>query len=98
MPKICFIYTDTNGLHKTNDFVSTKNLYKFARLIAIHYMIGEYNNTSINTSIITNQRVVDIILKPKTIYFDKIQMIFRIPIFINFVVIWIITSICNFKH
>jgi DNA polymerase III epsilon subunit-like protein len=70
--RICFIYTDTNGLHKTNDFVSTKNLYKFARLIAIHYMIGEYNNTSI-----INQRVVDIILKPKTIYFDKVAQSFH---------------------
>ncbi len=72
MPKICFIYTDTNGLHKTNDFVSTKNLYKFARLIAIHYMIGEYNNTSI-----TNQKFVDIILKPNTIYFDKVAQSFH---------------------
>lgn len=71
--KICFLYTDTNGLHKTNDFVSTKNLYKFARLIAIHYMIGEYNNTNV----ITNQKFVDIILKPKTIYFDKVAQSFH---------------------
>lgn len=66
MPKICFIYTDTNGLHKTNDFVSTKNLYKFARLIAVHYMIGDYEGTLKN--VITNH----IILKPKTINFDKV--------------------------
>ncbi len=75
MPKICFIYTDTNGLHKTNDFVSTKNLYKFARLIAIHYMIGEYNGSLKNT--ITNQRFINIILKPKTIYFDKVAQSFH---------------------
>ena len=67
--KICFLYTDTNGLHKTNDFVSTKNLYKFARLIAIHYMIGDYNNT--------NVIIKDIILKPKTIYFDKVAQSFH---------------------
>ena len=71
MPKICFLYTDTNGLHKTNDYVSTKNLYKFARLIAIHYMFGEYNGTLKNT--ITK----DLILKPKTIYFDKIAQSFH---------------------
>ena len=71
MPKICFLYTDTNGLHKTNDFVSTKNLYKFARLIAIHYMIGEYNG---NFKSILNK---DLILKPKTIYFDKVAQSFH---------------------
>ncbi len=75
MPKICFIYTDTNGLHKTNDFVSTKNLYKFARLIAIHYMIGEYNSSLKN--VITNQKCINVILKPKTIYFDKVAQSFH---------------------
>jgi DNA polymerase III epsilon subunit-like protein len=72
MPKICFIYTDTNGLHKTNDFVSTKNLYKFARLIAIHYMIGEYNNNKI-----VNSNFKKIILKPNTINFDKVAQGFH---------------------
>ncbi len=72
MPKICFIYTDTNGLHKTNDYVSTKNLYKFARLIAIHYMIGDYENGSMK-----NVNTDHIILKPKTIYFDKVAQSFH---------------------
>ena len=71
MPKICFLYTDTNGLHKTNDYVSTKNLYKFARLIAIHYMIGDYNGT-FKSSMNKN-----LILKPKTIYFDKVAQSFH---------------------
>jgi hypothetical protein len=75
MPKICFIYTDTNGLHKTNDNVSTKNLYKFARLIAIHYMICDYDGSLKNT--ITNQRFIHTILKPKTIYFDKVAQSFH---------------------
>jgi DNA polymerase III epsilon subunit-like protein len=70
--KICFLYTDTNGLHKTNDFVSTKNLYKFARLIAIHYMIGEYNNNKI-----INANFKKIILKPNTINFDKVAQSFH---------------------
>ncbi len=72
MPKICFIYTDTNGLHKTNDYVSTKNLYKFARLIAIHYMIGDYDNGLLKNVITKNN-----ILKPKTIYFDKVAQSFH---------------------
>ena len=71
MPKICFLYTDTNGLHKTNDYVSTKNLYKFARLIAIHYMIGDYNGTFKS---IMNKTLI---LKPKTIYFDKVAQSFH---------------------
>jgi hypothetical protein len=71
MPKICFLYTDTNGLHKTNDYVSTKNLYKFARLIAIHYMIGDYEGT-FKSSMNKN-----LILKPKTIYFDKVAQSFH---------------------
>ena len=37
MPKICFLYTDTNGLHKTNDYVSTKNLYNL--LVHLHQNI-----------------------------------------------------------
>ncbi len=71
MPKICFIYTDTNGLHKTNDYVSTKNLYKFARLIAIHYMIGDYDGS------LKNITTKNIILKPNTIYFDKVAQSFH---------------------
>ena len=41
---ICFLYTDTNGLHDTNDDVSKKNMYKFARLIALYYSIGYMEN------------------------------------------------------
>lgn len=70
MPKICFIYTDTNGLHKTHENVSTKNLYKFARLIAMHYMIGEFNSKSNFNELLRK----DIILKPHTINFDPSAM------------------------
>jgi hypothetical protein len=72
MPKICFLYTDTNGLHKTNEFVSTKNLYKFARLIAVHYIIGDYEN-----GVFKNPINKTLILKPKTINFDKVAQGFH---------------------
>ncbi len=72
MTKICFFYTDTNGLHKAYDNVSTKNLYKFARLIAIHYLIGDYENGKFIETIKKT-----IILKPKTINFDKTAMSFH---------------------
>ena len=72
MPKICFIYTDTNGLHKYNKSVSTKKLYKFARLIAFHYIIGDYTDNKF-TQILNKT----IILKPKTINFDPVAQKFH---------------------
>ena len=41
MPKlVCFLYTQTNGLHNSNDFVSKKNLFEFARPVSLNYIIG----------------------------------------------------------
>ena len=41
MPKlICFLYTQTNGLHNSNDFVTKKNMFEFARPVSLHYIIG----------------------------------------------------------
>jgi hypothetical protein len=37
--KICFMYTDTNGLHELNEDVSKKNLFGFARLVSLNYEI-----------------------------------------------------------
>lgn len=47
MPKrICFLYTETNGLHKSNENVCKKKLYNYARLVVLNYEIGyiEDNN------------------------------------------------------
>ena len=38
--RICFIYTETTGLHQTNYPVSKKKLYTFARLVTLNYIIG----------------------------------------------------------
>ena len=41
MPKnICLIYVETNGVHKTDEIVSKKNMFKFARPICLNYIIG----------------------------------------------------------
>ena len=41
MPKlICFLTTQTNGLHESNNFVSKKHLFEFARPVSIQYVIG----------------------------------------------------------
>jgi len=40
--KICFIYCDINGIHSLNETVSKKNLYGYARLVALYHTIGIY--------------------------------------------------------
>jgi hypothetical protein len=70
--KICFLYTDTNGLHSLNEDVSTKNLYSFARLIALHYSIGTYEDGKYN-----EVKRIDAIIKPDTIAFDKTAQFFH---------------------
>jgi hypothetical protein len=42
--KICFIYTETNGLHQTTDDITKKNLFCFARLVVLNYEIGTIIN------------------------------------------------------
>jgi DNA polymerase III epsilon subunit-like protein len=58
--KFCTIYSETNGLHTTSDNVSKKNLYSFARLVALNYEIG-YNehNKFVST------KKVRVIVKPR---------------------------------
>lgn len=64
--KICFIYTDTNGVNSNYETVSKKNLYSFARLVALHYCIGYYTNDGIK--IIKEQKYI---LYPDCINFKK---------------------------
>jgi DNA polymerase III epsilon subunit-like protein len=42
--KICFLYTETTGLHQTYDAVTKKNLFCFARPVIVNYEIGSYND------------------------------------------------------
>ena len=60
--KICFIYTDTNGIHDTIENVSTKKLYNYARVIAIHYSIGSYVDKKLLLNFVSD--------KPKTKYYS----------------------------
>ena len=38
--RICFIYTETNGLHQVNEDVSKKKLFGYARMVTLNYEIG----------------------------------------------------------
>jgi hypothetical protein len=40
--KLCFLYVNVNGNHKSDEFVNEKNIYNYARPIYIEYEIGEY--------------------------------------------------------
>jgi hypothetical protein len=41
MPKlICFLTTQTNGLHESHHFVTKKHLFEFARPVLLQYVIG----------------------------------------------------------
>lgn len=66
IPKICFIYTQANGLHDTNDDVSKKNLYCFERLVTINYDIGYKKNNEYLSSIKVNN-----IIKPRTMHISE---------------------------
>jgi DNA polymerase III epsilon subunit-like protein len=45
---ICFLYTETNGLHKTQHAIYKKNLYLFARPVVINYIIGTVKDNLFN--------------------------------------------------
>jgi DNA polymerase III epsilon subunit-like protein len=38
--KICFIYTETTGLHQVNENVSKKKIFGYARMVVLNYEIG----------------------------------------------------------
>lgn len=63
---VCFIYVETNGLHRTNEMISKKNMFKFARPICLNYIIGyKQGNEFIE---IKNERKV---FKPEYLYVPK---------------------------
>jgi DNA polymerase III epsilon subunit-like protein len=64
--KMCFIYTETTGLHTTNDDVIKKNLYSFARLVVLNYEIGhKEGNKFVST------KKVRSIIKPRCMYISE---------------------------
>ena len=64
--KFCILYTETNGLHTTNDDVSKKNLYSFARLVSLNYEIGYRENNKF-----VSIKKVRSIIKPRCMYINE---------------------------
>ena len=42
--RLCFVYTETNGLHHSTGDVNKKKLYSYARLVTLNYEIGTFKN------------------------------------------------------
>jgi DNA polymerase III epsilon subunit-like protein len=64
--RICFLYTDTNGLHELNENVSKKNLFGFARLVSLNYNIGYVELGKFISELQKN-----IIIKPKCMHISN---------------------------
>jgi hypothetical protein len=57
--KIVYIYCQTNGLHQTNEDVTKKNLFEFARLVSLNYEIN------------SSHKKVNVIIKPRCMFIDE---------------------------
>jgi len=64
--KICVFYTETTGLHTTNEDVSKKNLYCFARLVCLNYEIGYRENKKFIST-----KKIRVIAKPRCLNISK---------------------------
>ena len=64
--RLCFVYTETNGLHKTTEDVSKKKLYYYARLVALNYEIGCFKD---NEFIL--EKKVRKIVKPRCMFISE---------------------------
>lgn len=64
--RICYLYTETNGLHELNENVSKKNLFGFARLVALNYEIGYIDTNGYNCL-----ETVRKIIKPRCMFITE---------------------------
>jgi DNA polymerase III epsilon subunit-like protein len=65
--KICFIYTETTGLHKSNKNVIKKELFKYARMVTINYIIGYFKDMKEFVS----EKKVRTIVQPRCMFIPK---------------------------
>jgi DNA polymerase III epsilon subunit-like protein len=70
--RICFLYTETNGLHQTHENVSKKKLFAFARLVTLNYEIGYISNNKY-----IQEKKIRHIVKPKCMYITPETIIFH---------------------
>ena len=64
--RICFLYTETTGLHQSNYPVSKKKLFTFARMVSLNYIIGYLKNNEF-----VQEKKVRKIAKPRCMYIPE---------------------------
>lgn len=64
--RICFLYTETTGLHQSNYPVSKKKLYTFARMVSLNYIIGYLEDNKF-----VQEKKVRKIVKPRCMYIPE---------------------------
>ena len=64
--QICFIYTETTGLHKSMNHVNKKYLYNYSRMVTLNYIIGHVEN-----NIFIPTKNIRTIVKPRCMYIPK---------------------------
>ncbi len=64
--RICFLYTETTGLHQSNYPVSKKKLYTFARMVSLNYEIGYLKDNEF-----IQEKKVRKIIKPRCMYIPE---------------------------
>jgi len=75
--RICFIYTETTGLHQTTENVSKKKLFEFARMVSLNYEIGTIKNNEFVQEIKTRKIVKprSMVIPEQTIKFHGITQV-----------------------
>ena len=68
--RLCFIYTETTGLHKTNSCVTKKELFKYARMVTLNYEIGYFNSNNKDRQFIIENKVRTIV-RPRCMVIPK---------------------------
>jgi DNA polymerase III epsilon subunit-like protein len=64
--RICFLYTETTGLHQVNESVSKKKLFGFARMVTLNYEIGYVKDKEF-----IQEKMVKQIVKPRCMFIPK---------------------------
>lgn len=64
--KLCFLYTETTGLHQVNENVSKKKIFAFARIVTLNYEIGYVKDKEF-----IQEKKVRLIAKPRSMFIPK---------------------------
>jgi DNA polymerase III epsilon subunit-like protein len=67
--KICFLYTETTGLHGSGYTIIKKELYKYARMVTLNYEIGYVDENNSKEYMI--EKKVREIVKPRCLHIPK---------------------------